>query len=155
MKSIAGRPDAPLAVISFVRAGGAGYCMAMTSTLLVFLGAGIGGVLRHGVNLAALRWLGPSFPFGTLAINIVGSGAMGLVAGWLAFRAGEGWSQHTRLFLATGVLGGFTTFSAFSLDAVLLWERGDAVAAALYVVGSVFLSLVALVAGLALVRGLS
>ncbi|WP_332683922.1 fluoride efflux transporter CrcB [Bosea sp. (in: a-proteobacteria)] len=127
----------------------------MTSTLLVFLGAGIGGVLRHGVNLASLRWLGPSFPFGTLAINVVGSGAMGLVAGWLAFRAGEGWSQQARLFLATGVLGGFTTFSAFSLDAVLLWERGDLAAAASYVLGSVVLSLGALVAGLALVRGLS
>lgn len=129
--------------------------MAMTSTLLVFLGAGIGGVLRHGVNLASLRWLGPSFPFGTLAINVVGSGAMGLVAGWLAFRAGEGWSQQAKLFLATGVLGGFTTFSAFSLDAVMLWERGEALAAALYVLGSVVLSLAALVAGLALVRGLS
>ncbi len=129
--------------------------MAMTFTLLVFLGAGIGGVLRHGVNLASLRWLGPSFPFGTLAINVVGSGAMGLVAGWLAFRAGEGWSQQAKLFLATGVLGGFTTFSAFSLDAVMLWERGEALAAALYVLGSVVLSLAALVAGLALVRGLS
>ncbi|WP_332690981.1 fluoride efflux transporter CrcB [Bosea sp. (in: a-proteobacteria)] len=127
----------------------------MTFTLLVFLGAGIGGVLRHGVNLASLRWLGPSFPFGTLAINVVGSGAMGLVAGWLAFRAGEGWSQQAKLFLATGVLGGFTTFSAFSLDAVMLWERGEALAAALYVLGSVVLSLAALVAGLALVRGLS
>lgn len=129
--------------------------MAMISTLLVFLGAGIGGVLRHGVNLAALKWLGPSFPFGTLAINVVGSGAMGLLAGWLAFKAGEGWSQPARLFLATGVLGGFTTFSAFSLDAVLLWERGDLAAAAFYVLGSVVLSLAALVAGLALVRGLS
>lgn len=144
-----------MGVISFVRAGGAGYCMAMTSTLLVFLGAGIGGVLRHGVNLAALRWLGPGFPFGTMAVNIVGSAVMGLLAGWLALRAGEGWPQQARLFLATGVLGGFTTFSAFSLDAVLLWERGDVVAAALYVVGSVILSLVALVGGLALVRGLS
>ncbi|MBN9472367.1 MAG: fluoride efflux transporter CrcB [Bosea sp.] len=127
----------------------------MTSTLLVFLGAGIGGVLRHGVNLATLRWLGPGFPFGTMAINILGSGLMGLLVGWLAFRAGEGWTQHSRLFFATGVLGGFTTFSAFSLDAVLLWQRGDLAMAAFYVLGSVVLSLIALFTGLALVRGLS
>ena len=127
----------------------------MTSTFLVFLGAGIGGALRHGVNFAALKWLGPAFPFGTLAINIIGSGAMGLVAGFLAFKAGEGWTQEARLFIATGILGGFTTFSAFSLDAVLLWERGETLSAASYVLGSVILSLAALVAGLALVRGLS
>lgn len=127
----------------------------MLSTALVFLGAGIGGVLRHGVNLVSLKWLGASFPYGTMAINIIGSGAMGLVAGFLAFKAGEGWTQNARLFLATGILGGFTTFSAFSLDAVLLWERGEAMLAAFYVIGSVVLSLAALVAGLALVRGLS
>lgn len=127
----------------------------MLSTALVFLGAGIGGVLRHGVNVLSLTWLGASFPYGTMAINIIGSGVMGLVAGFLAFKAGEGWTQTTRLFLATGILGGFTTFSAFSLDAVLLWERGEAMLAAFYVLGSVVLSLAALVAGLALVRGLS
>lgn len=127
----------------------------MLSTALVFLGAGIGGVLRHGVNLVSLKWLGASFPYGTMAINILGSGLMGLIAGWLAFKAGEGWSQHARLFLTTGILGGFTTFSAFSLDAVLLWERGEAMLAGVYVIGSVVLSLAALVAGLALVRGLS
>ncbi len=127
----------------------------MLSPALVFLGAGIGGVLRHGVNLVSLKWLGASFPYGTMAINIIGSGVMGLVAGFLAFKAGEGWTQNARLFLATGILGGFTTFSAFSLDAVLLWERGEAMLAAFYVIGSVALSLVALVAGLALVRGLS
>jgi CrcB protein len=138
-----------------VRAGPALYASGMLSTALVFLGAGIGGVLRHGVNLVSLKWLGPSFPYGTMAINIIGSGVMGLVAGWLALKVGEGWSQHARLFLTTGVLGGFTTFSAFSLDAVLLWERGEALLAAFYVLGSVVLSLAALVAGLALVRGLS
>ncbi len=127
----------------------------MLSTALVFLGAGIGGVLRHGVNVVSQTWLGASFPYGTMAINILGSGVMGLVAGWLAFKAGEGWTQPARLFLTTGVLGGFTTFSAFSLDAVLLWERGEAMPAAAYVIGSVVLSLAALVAGLALVRGLS
>lgn len=127
----------------------------MTSTALVFLGAGIGGVLRHGVNLAALRWPLGSFPYGTLAINIVGSGVMGLVIGWFAFRAGEGAPQDLRLFLATGILGGFTTFSTFSLDAVLLWQKGEIAQAGVYVLGSVCLSLAALVAGLALVRALS
>lgn len=138
-----------------MRDGAALYASAMLSTALVFLGAGIGGVLRHGVNLVSLKWLGASFPYGTLAINILGSGMMGLVAGFLAFKAGEGWTQNARLFLATGILGGFTTFSAFSLDAMLLWERGEALPAALYVLGSVVLSLAALVAGLSIVRGLT
>jgi CrcB protein len=131
------------------------YASAMLSTALVFLGAGIGGVLRHGVNVVSLKWLGASFPYGTLAVNIIGSGLMGLIVGWLAFKAGESWSQHARLFLTTGILGGFTTFSAFSLDAVLLWERGEAMLVAVYVIGSVVLSLVALVAGLSIVRGLT
>lgn len=115
----------------------------------------MGGVMRHGMNLAALKWLGPSFLFGTMAINIIGSGLMGVVAGWFAFRAGEGVPQGLRLLLATGVLGGFTTFSAFSLDAVLLWERGDMLSAAVYVFGSVALSIAALVGGLAIIRGLA
>ena len=127
----------------------------MTSAFLVFLGAGIGGVLRHGVNLVAPKWLGTGFPYGTLAINIIGSGLMGLVAGWFAFKASEGTPQDLRLFLATGVLGGFTTFSAFSLDAVLLWERGDTMLAAAYVFGSVAVSIAALIGGLAIIRGLA
>jgi CrcB protein len=127
----------------------------MVSAFTVFLGAGLGGVLRHGVNLASLKWFGAGFPVGTMAINVAGSLLMGIVAGYLAFRAGECWTQGVRLFLATGVLGGFTTFSAFSLDAVLLWERGAALQALGYVVGSVVLSLGGLVAGLALVRGMT
>lgn len=126
----------------------------MTSALLVFIGAGLGGVLRHGVNLASLKWFGAGFPFGTLAVNVAGSALMGLVAGWFAFKAAAGWPQELRLFLATGVLGGFTTFSAFSLDAMLLWERGEAGLAAGYVLGSVVLSLAALAGGVALVRSL-
>lgn len=126
----------------------------MTSTFLVFLGAGIGGVLRHGVNLVSPRWFGSGFPVGTLMINIVGSGLMGLIAGWFAFRAGEGWPTELRLFLTTGILGGFTTFSAFSLDAMLLWERGEAFLALAYVAGSVLISLAALAGGLALMRSL-
>jgi CrcB protein len=127
----------------------------MSAALLVFLGAGVGGALRHGVNVACARACGTAFPWGTLAVNVVGSFAMGLLVAWLAFRAGSGWSQGARLFLATGVLGGFTTFSAFSLDVVLLWERGAALAALGYVAASVVLSIGGLVLGLAVVRSLS
>lgn len=126
----------------------------MQSTFLVFLGAGLGGVMRHGVNLAAARLLGLGFPYGTLIVNVVGCFAMGAIAGWLAFRGGAGWSQPLRLFLTTGILGGFTTFSAFSLDSVVLWERGATALAAGYVLISVAGSIGALVLGLAAVRAL-
>jgi CrcB protein len=118
--------------------------------LIVFLGAGIGGALRHGVNVGAARLFGYGFPFGTLIVNIAGSFLMGLLAGYFLFRPGIG--QHMRLFLATGVLGGFTTFSAFSLDAALLIERHAFVMAAAYVAGSVAASLSALFFGLAVFR---
>ena len=127
----------------------------MRAVLLVFLGAGLGGALRHGVNLACARAFGAAFPWGTLAVNVAGCFAMGLLAGWLAFRSGAAATQPLRLFVATGVLGGFTTFSAFSLDAVLLWERGAPGLAAGYVGASVAGSIAALVAGLALVRALA
>ena len=117
---------------------------------LVALGGGIGAACRHLVNLGAHRLLGPGFPAGTMAVNILGSLLMGLLAGWLALRASG--SQDVRLFLGTGVLGGFTTFSAFSLDAAELWQRGAPESAAFYVLGSVFLSIAALLAGLWLVR---
>ena len=126
----------------------------MQATLLVFLGAGIGGVLRYGVNLGCARLCGTAFPWGTLTVNVLGSLIMGLLAGWLAFRAEVAWSQSFRLFLMTGILGGFTTFSAFSLDAALLWERGDVATAAAYVIGSVVLSIGALAIGLASIRAL-
>jgi CrcB protein len=126
----------------------------MNSTLLVFLGAGVGGALRHGVNVGCTRWCGPAFPVGTVLINILGSFAMGLVAGWFAFRTDASASQALRLFLTTGILGGFTTFSAFSLDAALLWERGALALAGFYVIGSVVLSLAALGAALAMMRAL-
>jgi CrcB protein len=127
----------------------------MTSVLLVFVGAGLGGVLRHGVNMACLRWLGPAFPWGTLGVNIAGSLAMGVLVGWLALRADAGWAHDARLLAATGLLGGFTTFSAFSLDAVGLMQRGEIVQAGAYVAASVVLSIAALVAGLGLVRAVS
>jgi fluoride exporter len=119
--------------------------------LIVFFGAGIGGALRHGVNVGASRLFGFGFPFGTLIVNIIGSFAMGLLAGYFAFRPGI--SQHMRLFLTTGILGGFTTFSAFSLDTALLVERHSYGLAAGYVVGSVAAGLSALFFGLALFRG--
>ena len=116
--------------------------------LIVFVGAGIGGALRHGVNVVAARQFGFGFPFGTLIV--AGSFLMGLFAGYFAFRPGIG--QHLRLFLTTGILGGFTTFSAFSLDTALLVERHAYALAAGYVVGSVAASVGALFLGLALFR---
>ena len=118
--------------------------------LLVFVGGGIGSTLRHIVNVVCPRFLGTNFPYHTFIINISGSTIMGLIAGYLAFRGDA--SQSWRLFLMTGILGGYTTFSAFSLDAALLYERGEIGLAALYVVGSVVLSIAGLFAGLALVR---
>jgi len=118
--------------------------------LIVFLGAGIGGAGRHGVNVLAARFFGTGFPVGTLTINAFGSFVMGLVAGYFAFRGHL--PQEMRLFLATGVLGGFTTFSAFSLETALLFERGTPGAAILYVVLSVALSLAGVALGLALAR---
>lgn len=119
--------------------------------LIVFVGAGIGGALRHGVNVGAARLLGYGFPFGTFIVNVLGSFAMGLLAGFFVYRAGI--PQHMRLFLTTGILGGFTTFSTFSLDAALLIERNSWGMAAGYVVGSVAAAIAALFFGLAVFRG--
>jgi len=124
----------------------------MTGYAVVFLGAGFGGALRHGVNTLAARLLSTAFPFGTLLVNVVGSLLMGLLAGWFAQRADPG--PVWRLFLATGVLGGFTTFSSFSLDLAALHGRGQTGTAALYAALSLFVSVGALFAGLALVRAL-
>jgi fluoride exporter len=120
--------------------------------LIVFIGGGIGAALRHGINIAAARALGTGFPYGTIIINIVGSLAMGLIAEYFALKGAL--PQHLRLFLTTGILGGFTTFSAFSLEAALLYERGQLAGAAAYVIGSVTLAIAALFAGLAIVRAL-
>jgi fluoride exporter len=118
--------------------------------LIVFLGGGIGAALRHGVNLMSARLLGTGFNYATLFENVSGSLVMGLLVGYFAFAGGA--SQHWRLFLTTGILGGYTTFSAFSLDSVLLYERGELGLAALYVLLSVGLSIAGLFAGLALMR---
>jgi CrcB protein len=127
----------------------------MIQTVLVFVGGGIGAAGRHGVNIAAARLIGSGFGWGTMIVNILGSFVMGLIIAWFAFKADTGLPQHTRLFLTTGILGGFTTFSAFSLDAVLLWERGALALAFAYVIVSVVVSIAGLFAGLALVRALA
>ena len=123
------------------------------SYLLVFFGGGLGATLRHLINLTCARCIGTGFPWGTFIINISGSTVMGLIAGYLALK-GEA-SQPWRLFLMTGILGGYTTFSAFSLDTALLYERGALGLAAFYVLGSVGFSLAGLFAALALVRYLT
>ena len=137
------------------RAGGFGPALGAAAVCFcaVFFGGGLGAMLRHLVNVTCARCIGTAFPYGTFIINITGSTVMGLIAGYLAFK-GEA-SQPWRLFLMTGVLGGYTTFSAYSLDAALLYERGELASAALYVVGSVALSIAGLFGGLALVRHLT
>jgi CrcB protein len=117
---------------------------------IVFLGAGVGGALRHSVNLLTAKLLGLGFPYGTITVNVIGSLLMALIAEYFALRGGP--PQHWRLFLTTGVLGGFTTFSAFSLDVVTLYERGQAALATGYALGSVVVSLAAFFMGLAVVR---
>ena len=119
----------------------------MTHALLVFLGGGLGAVLRWLVGKWSLAWFGLGFPVGTLAVNVAGSLMIGLAVGAL-----EGVGQPAKLFFITGLLGGFTTFSAFSLDALTLWERGQAGQAALYVAASLVLSLGACALGYVLSR---
>lgn len=125
----------------------------MLNYLLVFIGAGLGGSARHAVNVAAARALGMDFPYGTLIVNVVGSFAMGLLIGIFAIKSDPG--QQVRLFLTTGFLGGFTTFSTFTLDTITIWNRGDVELTVFYVLGSVVLSLGAITAALALVRTLA
>jgi fluoride exporter len=103
--------------------------------LLVFLGGGLGSAIRHAVNVTFGRWFGTAFPFHTLFENVTGSLIMGLVAGYFAFRGNA--PQALRLFFTTGILGGYTTFSAFSLEAALLWEQPHPSKAVLYVLLSV------------------
>lgn len=120
---------------------------------IVFIGAGIGGMARHGINLAAFRLLGAGgFPAGTLLINVAGSFLMGLVIE--IFAQESGLSPSLRLFLTTGILGGFTTFSAFSAETVFLIESGQTGYAALYVLLSVLLSVGALFLALMLMRAM-
>ena len=122
----------------------------MLNILLVAAGGAFGASIRHLFSGAALRLLGAGWPYGTFAINVIGSLLMGVLAGWLAFRGDGG--QQWRLLLGTGVLGGFTTFSAFSLEAALMIERREYLPAAAYVVGSAAVAIAALFAGLWLAR---
>lgn len=122
----------------------------MQNLFIVAAGGALGASARHLFNLAAARWLGLAFPWGTLGVNLLGGFLLGLLVGLLAHRIEMGGSL--RLFLTTGVLGGFTTFSAFSLDAVVLWERGAHALAGLYVVASVAGAIVALLLGMWLAR---
>ena len=127
----------------------------MLSIFLVFVGGGVGAALRYGVNVAAAAWFGTGFPWGTMIVNVVGSFVIGALAAWFAFRGDAMWTQPLRLFLATGILGGFTTFSAFSLDFALLFERGEIGQGIAYVLVSLALSLAAVFAGLFLVRSMA
>jgi fluoride exporter len=122
----------------------------MYQLALVALGGGIGAALRHLTNLTAVRLFGAGLPFGTLFINVVGSFAIGFCVEVIARRFGG--SSDLRLFIATGILGGFTTFSAFSLDFVHLYERGAMMTAIGYVLASVVLSILAVFAGLWVAR---
>ncbi len=122
----------------------------MHHLFLVMLGGAVGAGARHLVGRAALAIWGPGFPIGTRAVNIIGGFAMGLLAAWLATRASG--DEALRYLLGVGVLGGFTTFSAFSLETVLMIERGELVTALLYILASVALSIGALFAGLQVSR---
>lgn len=125
----------------------------MPVVLWVALGGGIGAAARHGVNLWAGRLLGGEFPWHTLIVNVLGCFAMGLLTGLMALKLNL--SPEARAFLTTGILGGFTTFSAFSLDFALLVERKAVLAAAAYAAASVIVCLAAVFAGLHLIRALS
>lgn len=120
----------------------------MHPLLLVMLGGAFGAGARHLAGRATLTLLGPGFPWGTLIVNVIGGFAMGLLVAWLAARASG--DEALRYLLGVGVLGGFTTFSAFSLDAVQMLQRGDHGLAFTYILASVIGSLAALFAGLQL-----
>ena len=122
----------------------------MIQAILVAVGGAIGSVLRFYVGQWALRLAGPAFPWGTLTVNVVGCFIIGVLTEMIIRRFDA--SPDLRLLLITGFLGGFTTFSAFSLDAVSLFERGAVVSGAVYIVASVGLSMAGVIAGLALMR---
>ena len=124
----------------------------MKHLFLVATGGAIGASLRYLTGIAALRWFGANFPWGTLMVNVVGSFAMGVLAEFIVRKLGA--SNELRLLLMTGLLGGYTTFSAFSLDAILLIERGAYSAATGYILANVVGSILALLLGLMLARSL-
>ena len=119
--------------------------------LYVGIGGALGSILRFLVMKLTTQWVGIGFPYGTLVVNVLGSLVMGLVIGWGVHKGQM--TQELRTFMAVGVLGGFTTFSTFSLDVVSLFERGGQWQAMLYVCASVTLSVVALMLGMMCMRG--
>ena len=121
--------------------------------LLVFAGGGIGAALRHWVNGISLALYGPGYPWGTLFINVSGSLLMGVVVELATLKIGM--PAHVRLFIATGILGGYTTFSTFSLETGLLHARGDTAAAIAYALGSLVLGVAGFFAGMHGVRAIS
>ncbi len=121
--------------------------------LLVAAGGALGTLLRFGVGRLAITLAGPGFPFGTFAVNILGGFLMGVLAGWLA-RIGQG-AEELRLLLGVGVLGGFTTFSAFSLEVYNMITRAEVALAAAYAMSSVAGSVLAVLAGVWLMRSLA
>lgn len=125
----------------------------MPHLLLVAIGGALGSMLRYGVGRWAITLMGPGFPFGTFAVNIIGGFLMGLLAGWLA-RFGDG-GEDLRLLLGVGVMGGFTTFSAFSLEVYNMITRAEIAMAAAYSVSSVAGSVLAVLAGVWVMRGLA
>ena len=125
--------------------------MNLSHLLLVGLGGGLGAIARHGVGIAWRKAGVSGFPWATLSVNVIGSLAMGLLVAWLARKGGHG-QENIRLFVAIGFLGGFTTFSSFSLDFMTLMERGQMAGALGYAAASVVLSIGALAIGLALGR---
>lgn len=124
----------------------------MLNILLVAVGGAAGSVCRYLTGLAMTRWLGTGFPWGTITVNIVGSFVIGLLTVLIARKVSM--PMETRLLLVVGFLGGFTTFSSFSLDTMALFERGESLSAFAYVAASVLLSLGAAFGGLALGRSL-
>jgi fluoride exporter len=124
----------------------------MMSYLIVFLGGGLGAAARHGVNVLSVLYLGTRYPVGTFCINVLGSMLVGILAGGMALRINL--PADLRLFLVTGIIGGFTTFSAFSLETGLLYQRGETVAAVSYATASVVCSVLAMFAGMSLARHL-
>ena len=124
----------------------------MRLLILATVGGGLGAALRYLVQRSMIAWLGVGFPWWTLCINVAGSFAMGVVAAMIALRFDN--SIAIRTFLVTGILGGFTTFSAFSLDAATLLDARQSMAASGYIVGSVVLSILALYAGLAMAKAI-
>ncbi len=127
--------------------------MPMQSVLLIAAGGALGAVSRHLVNQAGLRILGPEFPYGTVAVNVAGSLAIGLLVGWLAL-AGRADATEIRYAFGIGFLGAFTTMSAYALDVVLYIEKKAYVSATLYGLGTVGASVVAVLIGLIIARRL-